>query len=375
MADSEFRQMIADFVATSCPKRLLHRRGKIPWAEGKEWHVILWKAGMIAPAWPVEHGGMGLKPAKHLIYLEETDRGGAPNINEQGTMNCGPALIMFGNDAQRQKFLPRILDGEHVWCQGFSEPNAGSDLASLRTEGIVDGDRIVINGQKIWTSGAEECNMMFALVRTDKTVRKQAGISFVLMDKLQSGITTRQIRTIDGEAHFSETFFDDAIAKLEDVVGGLNNGWKVANGLLGSERLWAGSPRHSRRQLALLERVARAMGRFDDPVFIDRFAQLVLDTEDLASTYRRTVSSLGSKGFGFEASFLKIWQTELSQRITELAIEVAGDAGSLLGDATVGDDEIDIMFPFMEQRAPTIYGGSVQIHRNILAKNVLQLPS
>jgi alkylation response protein AidB-like acyl-CoA dehydrogenase len=376
LTDDEFRREIAAFVDKNLPANLRGLPYRTSWAKSKPWYVALSKAGMIAPGWPVEHGGMGLKAAKHIIYLEEMDRAGCPWMPEQGTMNVGPALIIHGTPEQQKKYLPRILSGEDIWCQGFSEPNAGSDLASLRTEARVDGDELVINGQKIWTSGAHDANKLFALVRTNKEVKKQAGISFVLMDREQPGITIRPIRMIDGSAHFNETFFDNARAKLEDVVGGLNNGWKVANSLLGGERLWAGSPRHAFKYLAVLERVARAAGRNGDPVYLDRHAQLLLDAEDLASTYRRTVSTIAAgKGYGFEASILKIWQTELSQRIMNLALEIAGDAGTLQGTAEFGGEAIDLLYPYFESRPPTIYGGTVQIHRNILAKNVLRLPS
>jgi len=376
MSDAGFRAFMADFIDQNLPAGLRGHPYRMAWTKAKPWFLILSKAGMIAPAWPVEHGGMALKASKHIIYLEEMDRAGCPWMNEQGPMNVGPALIIHGNDEQRATYLPRILAGEDVWCQGFSEPNAGSDLASLRTEGRIEGEEIVINGQKIWTSGAQDANKIFALVRTDKNVRKQAGISFVLMDKNQPGITIRPITMIDGTQHFNETFFDNARAKLSDVVGGLNNGWKVANSLLGSERLWAGSPRHSFKYLAVLDKVARGAGRTQDPGFIERRAHLLLDAHDLASTYRRTVSSIAlGRSYGYEASVLKIWQTELSQRIMNLAMEIAADAGSLSDTVTIGDETVNLLYPFIEARPPTIYGGTVQIHRGILAKNVLRLPS
>jgi len=376
MPDDDFRQFMADFIARNLPVDLRGKPYRLGWEKSKPWFQILSKAGLIAPAWPVEYGGMGLAAAKHIIYLEEMDRAGCPWMNEQGTMNVGPALIIHGTEEQRAKYLPRILSGEDVWCQGFSEPNAGSDLASVRTEARVEGDELIINGQKIWTSGAHDANMMFALVRTDKQAKKQAGISFVLMNRLQPGITIRPIRMIDGSSHFNQTFFDDARAKLSDVVGGLNNGWKVANSLLGSERLWAGSPRHAYKYLAILEKVARGAGRASDPSYVERKTHLTLDADDLASTYRRTVSTISTgRGYGYEASLLKIWQTELSQRIMELALEISSDAGGLSGDVSLDGETINLLYPYIESRPPTIFGGTVQIHRNILAKNVLKLPS
>jgi alkylation response protein AidB-like acyl-CoA dehydrogenase len=319
---------------------------------------------------------MGLTSRRHLVYLEELDTAGAPRMNEQGTMNLGPVLIMFGTPEQRARYLPNILSGEHIWCQGYSEPNAGSDLASLRTEGRIDGDRLVLNGQKIWTSMASEANHMFALVRTDKSVRKQAGLTFVMFAMTQPGVTVRPIRKLGGDTEFCEVFLDDVEAPLADVVGGLNNGWTVANGLLGSERLWAGSPRHSVKLLALLRKVARAAGGADDPVFRDRLARLEMDVLDCGALYERNVRQLETgRAFGYEASMLKIWQCETYRRIAELMVEVAGSGGALLGAAASGAAGVDVVHEFYESRLPTIYGGSVEIHRNILAKNVLKLPN
>jgi alkylation response protein AidB-like acyl-CoA dehydrogenase len=181
---------------------------------------------------------------------------------DQGLMNLGPVLIARGTDEQRQRFLPKILSGEHLWCQGYSEPNAGSDLASLRTEARIDGDEFVINGQKIWTSVAFDATHMFALVRTDKTVKKQAGISFVMIDMRQSGVTVRPIRNIAGHEELCEVFIDDVRTPRANLVGELNGGWNVAKALLGFERVWSGSPRQSTMALLRLEQLARPAARW-----------------------------------------------------------------------------------------------------------------
>jgi alkylation response protein AidB-like acyl-CoA dehydrogenase len=372
--DEEFRRTIADFCARNIPAELRGLPNRVSWVKAKPWYLILSRAGLLAPAWPVKYGGMGLSPNKHIIYLEELDRAGAPQMPDHGLITVGPALIMHGSEEQKRKYLPRILSGEDVWTQGFSEPNAGSDLASLRTEGRVEGDEIIINGQKIWTSWAREANMLFILVRTNKQVKKQAGISFVLTHLPQPGITVRPIRMIDGRDAFNQTFYDNARAKLEDVVGGLDKGWTVAQSLLGAERLWAGSPRHALKFLAVLERTAEAAGRADDPVYLDRHAQFVMDVEDLGCLYRRAANSMGEGGRGYEVSMLKIWQTELSQRIMQFALDIAADAGAL-GLGAAPEDPLAILHSYIESRPPTIYGGTVQIQRNILSKNVLRLPS
>lgn len=376
MSDHEFRAELAHFVEENCPPGIRHRRQRPRWAEVKPWYLAMSRGGCLAPGWPVEWGGMGLSPGKHLLYLEEMERSGAPRAMPQGVLNLGPALLAHGTEEQRRRYLPRILSGEHLWCQGFSEPNAGSDLTSLRTEAVPDGDEFAIIGQKIWTSGAFDANMMFALVRTDKAAKPQAGISFIMFPMDQKGITVRPIRTIDGGSEFAEVFLDGARAHTRDVVGGLNRGWTVAKTLLGFERIWAGSPHMSQQAMDHLDAVAHATGRRDDPLFRDRYTELRLDMLDLATTYERLSRSIAPGGsYSFEPSLLKIWATELFQRITELTLEVAGEAGGLAEEVELGGARIDVLAPFLESRAPTIYGGSVQIHRNILSKGKLGLPS
>lgn len=374
--DEEFRAIAHDFFETHVPQHLRHLSRRPRWAEVREWYLTLSAHGWLTPAWPVEHGGMGLSPSKVLIYLEELERCGTPRVMDQGLMNLGPVLIARGTDEQRQRFLPKVLSGEHLWCQGYSEPNAGSDLASLRTEAVIDGDDFVINGQKIWTSVAFDATHMFALVRTDKTVKKQAGISFVMIDLRQSGVTVRPIRNIAGHEELCEVFLDNVRTPRANLVGELNDGWNVAKALLGFERVWSGSPRQSMLALNRLKKLALASGKMDDPVFVDKFTQVTLDVMDSASAYERFAQIMRTGGsFGFEVSMLKIWATETCQRVTELMVDAAGDLGQLAGEVAVGDETMDILYPFLECRAFTIYGGSSQVQRNILSKNVLELPS
>ena len=217
---------------------------------------------------------------------------------------------------------------------------------------------------------------MFALVRTDKTVKKQAGISFVMFPMDQPGITVRPIEDISGGAEFCEVFFENVRASRSDLVGELNGGWEIAKTLLGFERVWSGSPRQSLIGLARLEKVARANGSWSDPVFQDKYTQLLFDVQDLAAMYQRLVRSLAiGKGFGLESSLLKMTATETSQRVTELLLETAGQDGALTGQVDIGGESIDVLTPFLESRGPTIYGGSNQIQRNILARQWLELPA
>lgn len=374
--DDEFRRIAAEFFAAHVPEHLAFLSRRPRWAEVREWYLTLSRHGWLVPSWPVEWGGMGLTQSKVLVYMEELERSGAPRVMDQGLMNLGPVLIARGTDEQRRRFLPRILAGEHTWCQGYSEPNAGSDLASLRTEARIDGDEFVINGQKIWTSVAFDATHMFALVRTDKTVRKQAGISFVMIDLRQPGVTVRPIRNIAGHEELCEVFLDDVRTPLSNLVGELNGGWQVAKTLLGFERVWSGSPRQSTLALLRLRKLAKASGKFADPVFRDRYTQITMDVLDAASAYERFAQLMRTGGsFGFEVSMLKIWATETCQRVTELMVEAAGELGGLGGEVDVAGVEMDILYPFLDCRAFTIYGGSSQVQRNILVKNVLDLPS
>ena len=224
LTDEEFGRRAADFFDAYVPRHLCHLNRRPRWVEVKDWYLTMSAHGWLVPGWPVEYGGMGLSPSKFLVYVEELERCGAPRVMDQGLMNLGPVLIARGSEAQRRKFLPKILSGEHLWCQGYSEPNAGSDLASLRTEARLEGDEFVINGQKIWTSVAFDANHMFALVRTDKTVKKQAGISFLMIDMDQAGVTVRPIRNIAGHDELCEVFLDNVRTPRDYLVGEL---WKI----------------------------------------------------------------------------------------------------------------------------------------------------
>jgi alkylation response protein AidB-like acyl-CoA dehydrogenase len=347
------------------------------WSECRSWYLKLSKKGWVAPNWPREQGGMGLSPSKLLIYFEETERAGVGRMPDQGITMVGPTLIRFGNDAQRKHYLPKILAGDATWCQGYSEPNAGSDLASLRTEAVLDGNDYVINGSKIWTSMAHDATNIYVLARTDKQAKKkQEGISFLLVDMKTPGITLRTIRNIAGHEEFCQVFFDNVRTPKENLVGELHKGWTIAKGLLGFERLNIGSPRRPLQALEKLEMLARARGLLDDPAFAERFTQLKLDLADLGSLYGRYVDKARrGEAMGPDVSMLKVWSMDTYQRLAELLMDVAGEYGAMEGDIAFGDASIDVLSPFYNSRPGTIYGGSNEIQRNILAKYVLNLPS
>jgi alkylation response protein AidB-like acyl-CoA dehydrogenase len=376
-SDEEFRAEARRFFENEFPAEFKFLPRRMRWSECRDWYLKLSQKGWIAPNWPPEYGGMGLSPSKLLIYFEETERAGVGRMPDQGITMVGPTLIRFGNDAQRKRYLPQIIAGDATWCQGYSEPNAGSDLASLRTEAVLDGNDYVINGSKIWTSMAHDATNIYVLARTDKQAKKkQEGISFFLVDMKTPGITLRTIRNIAGHEEFCQVFFDNVRTPKENLVGELHQGWTIAKGLLGFERLNIGSPRRPLQALEKLEALAQARGLLEDPAFVERFTQLKLDLADLNSLYGRYVDKARrGEAMGPDVSMLKVWSMDTYQRLSELLMDAAGEYGAVEGEVDSGAVAIDVLSPFYNSRPGTIYGGSNEIQRNILAKYVLNLPS
>jgi alkylation response protein AidB-like acyl-CoA dehydrogenase len=374
-SDEEFRREVRAFIASRYPEELRYVLRRVRWAEIKDWWRTLYEKGWIAPSWPRECGGMGLDAGKMVIYLEEMERHGVARAPDQGITQVGPIIMKYGTDAQRAFYLPRTLSGEIIWCQGYSEPNAGSDLASLSTAAVLDGEHYVVNGQKIWTTLAHDATHIYLLARTDRQAKKQEGISFFLVDLETPGITVRPIRNLAGHEEFCQVYFDDVRIPRDTLVGKLNQGWTVAKALLSHERLNIGSPRRPQYALNRLEMIARAKGLFSDPGFVDRYAALKLDIEDLGALYGRYVEQVKrGEPLGQDVSTLKIWAMETWQRLTELLIETGAEEGVLAGVHDVAGVEADFLSPFYYARPATIYGGSSEIQRNILAKYVLKLP-
>lgn len=374
--DEGFRAEVRAFFETHYPEHLRFASRRLRWADLKDWHARLYAKGFVAPNWPREHGGMGLSPAKLLIFFEEQERHGVARGRDMGVQMVGPLLIRFGTGEQKSRWLPRILTCEDIWCQGYSEPNAGSDLASLRTSAVLDGDDFLVNGQKIWTTLADDATHMFLLVRTDPHApKKQMGISFLLADMRTRGITIRPITTLTGEAEFCEVFFDNVRVPKDNLVGHLNDGWNMAKALLGFERIFIGSPKLAQYALNRLQALANQKRLFDDPVFSERFTRLELDVADHASLYARFADQLRrGEPLGPHVSMLKIWVTETYQRISELMVQAADGEGAVLGPIQAGNETVDVLASFYNARPATIYGGSNEIQRNILAKAVLGLP-
>jgi alkylation response protein AidB-like acyl-CoA dehydrogenase len=374
MEDEAFRAHVRQWIEANYPAELRNPPKRLHWEENKPWYFKLAEKGWLCPGWPRQFGGLGLAPAKQIIFTEEIERHGCARTNDHGIVMVGPLLINHGTDAQQQEFLPKILNGEHVWCQGYSEPNAGSDLAALRTEAVLDGDEYVVNGQKIWTTLASDANWCFLLVRTDKNAKKQEGISFLLVDMATPGITVKPIINLEYHDEFCEVFFDNVRVPAKNLVGTPNRGWDMAKALLSFERIYLGSPRLSAYAFTRLRQLAERMGVWEEPSFQDTYGRLRLDLEDLKSLYGTFVDKLRrGETLGADVSMLKVFQTELFQRITDTMLEIAGENAGLL-EPMEGNRNLNPTGQYIQARPATIYGGSNEIQRNILSKNVLGLP-
>lgn len=374
LEDEVFRKLVRSFLEQHHPPELRNPIKRLHWADARQWYMRLSDQGWLAPGWPREHGGMGLSAAKQLIYVDEFESFGAARTPDHGIMLLGPLLIRYGTEAQKSHFLPKILSGEHIWCQGYSEPNAGSDLAALRTQAVLDGDHWVVNGQKTWTTLANDANWMFLLVRTDSSVKKQEGISFLLVPMNSRGVTVRPIVNLDMQDEFCEVFLDDVHVPRDYLVGEMNKGWTMAKALLGFERIFLGSPRQSAHALTRLERLARHVAVENEPAFRDRYTQLRFDLADHMALFESFADKLRrGEQLGADVSLLKIHQSELFQRISELMLEIGGEEATYL-EPIEGNRDLNPTGVFLTARAATIYGGASEVQRNIIAKNVLRLP-
>ncbi|MBL4686584.1 MAG: acyl-CoA dehydrogenase family protein [Nannocystaceae bacterium] len=384
--DETFRQEVRDFIATALPEDLKAKAdidAPFPMEDTMRWHKILYAKGWVAPQWPKKAGGPGFSATKRFILTEELELAGTPPLSPFGLVMVGPAIMQFGTPEQQQRFLPQILNGEETWCQGYSEPEAGSDLASLRCKADEDGDDFIINGQKTWTTYAQYADWIFCLVRTDPSVKKQAGITFILIDMKTPGVDARPMLTIGGTPAFCDTFFDNVRVPKANVIGKVNAGWTVAKALLGHERTLLALVGNSRRTLRRIKHIAAETAVGDSTLlehseWRGKIARLEIELEALKMASLRVLAGaeLGQAP-GPESSILKLRGTEINQRLYELAMEVMGhDALSWYNDAgVVPDAEQGIAPNFCYTRANTIFGGSNEIQKNIIAKWILGLPA
>ncbi|MDB5971400.1 MAG: acyl-CoA dehydrogenase [Hydrocarboniphaga sp.] len=380
LSDEQFRERFRAWLAANYPAELKQDSHR-PFRRLRGDAAVAWlrrvrQAGWRAPAWPREYGGMGLSFRKQLIYHEELEHAGVARIIDLGETQLGPTLIQCGSEAQKAHYLPRILSCEDVWCQGYSEPGAGSDLASLRTSAVREGEAFIVNGQKIWTTHATDSTHIFTLVRTGKFAKKQQGISFLLIDLATPGITVRPIVNLAGEDEFCEVFFDNVRVPAAQLVGELDQGWTVAKALLGYERIWIGSPALAGKALELARTLVEELALTNDAGVMDRLAQLAADLHDYRLLYAEICDSIADGGKpGPDVSMLKVYASELLHRLTEFNQEVAAESGGIVGDARIGGALTDLHWQFMMARPVTIFAGANEIQRDILAKTVLGLPA
>ena len=374
--EASFRAEVRSWLEVNLPVTLCGRTSRPPPAELMPWYRMLSRKGWIAPHWPKQYGGMAATLNEQIIMTEELARVGAPQLPAQGLNHIGPILIEFGTEAQKARHLPPIIAGTMIWAQGYSEPGAGSDLASLATRARLEGDHFVVHGQKIWTTWAHYSDWMFALVRTDPLAQpRHAGISFLLLDLHSPGITIRPIRTIAGDDEFSEVFFDNVVVPADNLVGKLNDGWRIANALLGHERLGTSNPQYALIALDRIKIMARASGAMADPAFRDRLAAASIDVTALSALFSHAVELTNlQRSPGPEASVIKIFGSELLQSLNDLLVEAAGSQASIEQPITTDFGTVDVSTAYLQVRRATIYGGSSEIQRNIVARRVLNLP-
>ena len=387
--DLAFRDQVRAFLAAQLPadlKNKVNQHKRLERDDYLRWHKILAKQGWVAPAWPVEFGGTGWSPVQRHIWEEECARAGTPPILPFGVNMVAPVIMAFASAEQKAYYLPRILSCEHWWCQGYSEPGAGSDLASLKTTAVRDGDDYIVNGQKTWTTLAQHADMIFCLVRTDTGVRKQEGISFLLIDMKSPGVTVRPIEMLDEDHEINEVWFDNVRVPVANLVGQENRGWTYAKYLLGHERTGIAAVGRSKRELAFLKRYAARQlvdGRslLQEPLFGAKVAALEIELMALEMTVLRVLTQ--AKAPGAEASVLKVRGTEIQQRLTELMVEAAGPMAlpfdpaylsSQSEHAAGGDDDAaPLAGYYFNFRKTSIYGGSNEIQRNIISQMILGL--
>lgn len=388
-----FQKEVHEFMQNEFPasfKQKIDANIRLTKDETVQWQKILYKKGWAAPNWPVEYGGTGWTATQKYIFATEMGLVGAPEPVPFGMKMVAPVIMTYGSEEQKQRFLPDILQSNVWWCQGYSEPNAGSDLASLKTTAVRDGDHYVVNGSKTWNTYGQYADWIFCLVRTDNTVKKQEGISFLLIDMKTLGITLKPIVLLDGHPEVNEVFFDDVRVPAENLIGEENKGWTYAKVLLTHERTnIAGVPRGKRRLLAL-QRIAAAT---DDgfggtmaanPVFRNKLANIEIELMALEYAELRTLAALSvGKAPGPESSILKIVGTELAQAMDELFVELAGYhclpflpeqfeegyQGEHIGPGNAAASALT----YFNNRKLSIFGGSNEIQRNIISKAVLGL--
>ena len=376
--ENAFREEVRRFVADNLPDTIRNKVMNGVHLEREEhvaWQRTLHRHGWGGVGWSKDFGGPGWTPTELYIFEEECAAAGAPRLISFGLKMIAPVLMAFGSPAQQQRFLPKIMSAEEWWCQGYSEPGAGSDLASVKTRAVRNGDHYVVNGQKTWTTLGQHADWIFCLVRTDPEAKKQSGISFLLIDMKSPGVTVRPIITLDGAHEVNEVWLEDVKVPIENLVGEENKGWTYAKFLLGHERTNIAGIGIAKRELARLKRIAEAEGKLDQPLFAARVAQVEIDLMALEITNLRVLSAeREKKAPGPEASILKIKGTEIQQAIAELMMQAVGAYALPFKQSDVGPDyATNLGAGYCNLRKLSIFGGSNEIQKNIISQMIMGL--
>ncbi len=375
--DEAFRAHVRRWLREHLPEARRKARDRAEaLSDAKAWQRKMYEAGLVGIAWPRAYGGQDASLTRQVILNEELARAGAPPlITALGLDIIGPALIVYGTEEQKRRFLPKILTAEEIWCQGFSEPGAGSDLASLRTRAVEDGDFFVVTGQKVWSSLAQIADWCFLLARSDPDAPKHEGISYLLLDMRSPGVHVRPIRQMTGKSHFCELFLDGVRVPKANLVGEKNQGWKIAKATLSFERSGLAGVVALEQQIARLVRLAAATGRIRDPITRQRLAQVYIEMESLRYTGCRTLTQqLRGEPPGPVAAIGKLFSSELRQRVMDVAMEIEGVYAHLGRGNPRALDRGRWQGLYLDARAYTIGGGTSEVMRNIIAEQVLGLP-
>ncbi|MBH55307.1 MAG: acyl-CoA dehydrogenase [Opitutaceae bacterium] len=380
-SELQFRGELRAWLKESLPKEPIVSMGRSDadyWNKLRDWQNSLYEGGWAGITWPKEFGGRGTTPIEAAIFIEEMAAFDAPErVGVIGEGLVGPTIMAEGNDEQKEYFLPKILDGSHIWCQGFSEPNSGSDVASLATKAVREGDDFVVNGQKIWTSFAAVSDWCLLLVRTDKDAPKHKGISALLVDMKSEGVSVRPLKQMSGDSAFNEMFFTNVKVPAKNLIGALNDGWRITITMLMNERTNLGPATYIQFKKALAELIETMKHKssggkrlIDDPINRQKIAQIQMELEIFKLTSNRALSKITNNAVpGPEGSILKIFWSELNQRLVQAAMEILGD------EAQLQEFENGAWaYRYLRSRGNTVEAGTSEIQRNIVAMRVLGLP-
>jgi len=374
-AEASFRAEVRTWLEANLPQELRHASARLTPPQLRGWFKTLGERGWAAPHWPRIHGGIDATPVQQVIMIEELARIGAPDLPAQGLTHISPILIKYGTEEQKRQHLRKAQTGEVIWAQGYSEPGSGSDLRSLRTKAVVDGDKLLINGHKIWTTGAQYADWLYLLVRTGADPRARDSITLVLLDAKTPGVTPRGIITLAGDDELCEVFFDNVVVPIGNVVGKIGEGWTVGTALLAEERIRSGTPIHALRALSRLKVAAHYTGADRDPWVLDRIARAEIEVMALEAAFLEALEIQAAGEAEFEdSSRLKIFGAEVTQFVLEVLQDITGPHAALRSSQSGEDRTPDFSTSFLQSRRLSIRGGTNEIQRGIIAMRALGLP-